>query len=610
MLDSLDFGQAPHPVWSRKRQARKRVRPVQPARSSDHAERRALRLLALHKVALAIGGQSDPSHTLELILTEARRLLQAPAGSIYLWDEASGRLRCTLAHNAPPGMLGGEVRPGEGSAGRAFRDCTSVLVNRYTGWPGASRLGRKVGVRAAVSVPLRMGDRLLGALTVHTYGPGPPYDEEDAWLMELLGDQAATALEQARLVEQAERRSARLLALHRVTTAISAHADLGTTLVLVMSQATELLQRRGGLIYLWDERAERLVLSEGYRLPLEELKRSLGPGEGLTGQVWQQGQTIVVDDYRAWPHATRRGKAAGLIAVAGAPLVVAGRALGVLVLVAEGDGPRFSDEEVQLLELFAGQAAVAIDNARRFEAASRARAMEELDRLKSEFISAVSHELRTPLTFIRGYSELLANRPADGAFVRDAVAEIHGASVRMARLVDDLLDLSRMEAGRLALRPCRLELAELLRCAVAAARVQDPERAFELRTDPLPSLVGDPDRLRQVVDNLLGNALRYAPEGPILVRAESRGDRVRVEVTDQGPGISPEDQVRVFEPFYRGARSEIQPLRGGGLGLTIVRELIEAHGGEVGLHSTPGQGSTFWFTLPRDGSLEPRTAQD
>jgi signal transduction histidine kinase len=599
VLRALDLTRAAAPERSSSAgQLRGPLAPLGDVSQLDRAERRALRLLALHEVALAIGAQSDPVQTHELILTQARRLLRAPAGSIYLWEEDAGLLRCTVAHNAPAGMLGGTVLPGEGAAGRAFRDSKTVLINSYKAWAGASSMGREVGVRAAVSVPLRMGQRLLGALTVHTYEGGHCFDDEDAWLLELRGVQAAMALEQARLVEEAERRAQRLLALHSVSTSISAHTDLSTTLRLVLSQATRLLQRRGGAIHLWDERSQRLVLAEGFDLPVGEMDRSVVPGEGITGQVWLRGAPVIVDDYQAWEHATARGRAIGLVALAGVPLVVAGRPLGVLFLASESGGSRFRAEEVQLLELFAGQAAVAIENARLFEAASRARAMEELDRLKSEFISAVSHELRTPLTYIQGYSELLKVRQPDPILIQDAVGEINGAAVRMARLVDDLLDLSRIEAGRLTLRARELDLGAILRSAVAAARVHEPSRQLELELPTLPILRGDPDRIRQVIDNLLGNALRYAPEGPIRVLARPDDHGVRVEVADQGPGIPPEDQPRVFEPFYRGANSEIQPLRGGGLGLTIVRKLVEGHGGAVGLNSTPGSGSTFWFTLP------------
>lgn len=566
--------------------------------SLGQAERRALRLLALHEVALAIGGQSDPSHTLELILMQACSLLRAPAGAVYLWEEERGVLRCALAHNTPERLREAAVPPGQGAAGIAFRDCKTVLINNYPSWSGASRLGLELGLAAVVSVPLRVGERLLGALEVHAYERGYAFDEEDAWLLELLGDQAATALEQARLVEQAERRAARLLALHRVSTAISAQANLGATLALILSQTCQLLKRRGGAIYLWDEGSGRLVLTEGHGLPVDQLEASVAPGEDIAGQTWLCRRPVVIDDYQRWPHATPSWKALGLHGVAGIPLIVAGRQLGALVIAAEADGPPFTPEEVQFLELVAGQAAVAIENARLFKAAARARAMDELNRLKSEFISTVSHELRTPLTYIQGYSELLQRRRLGSEAAREAIAEIHNASVRMARLVDDLLDLSRIEAGRLDLRPRELDLAELLKSAVRAARVQAPHLEIQLEIDELPTLVADPDRLRQIIDNLLNNAERYAATSRVIVRARRCDGGVRVDVSDEGPGISPEDQERIFEPFYRGKRSEVLPQRGGGLGLTIVRHLVEAHGGRVGLESAPGRGSTFWFTLP------------
>jgi signal transduction histidine kinase len=535
---------------------------------------------------------------MELILTQARTLLRAPSGSLALYDEATGELRITMVQNCADGTLGRLLEPGEGMSGMAFHECKTVLVNDYGSWSRASQQGRESGVRTGVCVPLRMGDRKLGALAVLTYDTEKTFSEDDAWLLELLGDQASMALERARLIEQAERRAARLMALHRVSAAISAQRDINITLKLVLSQAAGILERRGGTIHLWDESRQRLILAQQHGLPDGVLNHSLKPGEGTAGQVWLQGKPLVVDDYRVWEHATPRGRAAGYKAVASVPLVVAGRPLGVLSLASQDRGARFSEEEVQFMELFAGQAAIAIENGRMFDAITRSRAMEQLDRLKSEFISAVSHELRTPLTYIHGYSELLMGRDFEPDMFKEALGEIYGAAVRMTRLVDDLLDLSRFEAGRLPLVMHDLDLADLLHSAVAAAQVQSSESRIQLRVAPLPTIRADPDRMRQVVDNLLNNAQRYAPTGTIKLRACSRRDEVRVEVIDQGPGISEEDQARVFEPFYRGAKSEVLPLRGGGLGLTIVRRLVEAHGGKVGLVSAPDHGSTFWFTVP------------
>ena len=567
----------------------------------DFGDPRSRRLLALHEVALALGAQRDVRQALELILEQACGLIGAPAGTVYIWDEADAALHCRVARNVPTDLLPKPIRPGEGAAGEAFRSRGAVIVNGYRGWGGASAIGRREHVAAALSVPLRMGERLLGSLTVHTYEPGQAFTEEDAWLLGLLGDQAAKALEQARLLEAAETRARRLLAVHRISTATAGRIDPAAALRLVVRSAVDLLGRSGGAIYLWDEAEGALRLAEHAGLDEYPFDVLLRPGEGLVGQIWQTCAPLVVDDYASWPHAHPRGIEAGNGAVAGFPLLAGGRALGVLWVRNLGPGPRFSDEDLQALEVLANQAAAAVETARLLEQEARARALEELARLKNQFVSAVSHELRTPLSFICGYAELLRMREHPPEVVTEMVCRIDEAAGRMRRLVDDLLDLGRIEAGEFGLRRCTVDLAELARRAVAEARVRAPTRELRAEVGVLPPVEADPDRIGQVLDNLLENALRYAPEGPIAVRVRAEPDAVRVEVTDRGPGISAADRARIFEPFYRGERSEISPVRGGGLGLTIAKRLVALHGGAIGVRSRPGRGSTFWFTLPLPG---------
>jgi signal transduction histidine kinase len=182
---------------------------------------------------------------------------------------------------------------------------------------------------------------------------------------------------------------------------------------------------------------------------------------------------------------------------------------------------------------------------------------------------------------------------------------IHEAAGRMRRLVDDLLDLGRLEAGDFGLRPCAVDPAELANRAIGEARLRLPDREIRAEIGRLPVVMADPDRVAQVFDNLLENAGRYAPGGPIAVRASVEGGSVRFEVADRGPGIPPAELARIFEPFYRGERGETLPVRGGGLGLSIARQLVERHGGAVGVASTIGVGSTFWFTLPAADAPRP-----
>jgi signal transduction histidine kinase len=396
------------------------------------AERRTRRLLALHEVALQIGALSEPGPALELILGEACRLLCAAGGSIHLWDEAEQLLRCRLAARGDSLASGGLEQPGERAAALAFRDGRTVRFEQLADWSGASGAELAAGISSLVSVPLRLGERCLGTLTLYVDCPTRWFDEEDAWLLELLGDQAATALERARLAESA----------------------------------------------------------------------------------------------------------------------------------------------------------------------ARAQAIAELHDLKADFVSGVSQELRTPLTYILGYAELLQRGPMEPELSRTAYGEIHRAAVQMARLIDDLLDFSRLESQSLPSASSKIDLNRLLAETFEAARARATERQLGLELQPLPTLPADPVQIRQVVEKLIENALRYAPAGPILLRSRRLDDRARVEVVDQGPGISQAERERVFEPLHRGPNSSVQPLRGAGLGLSIVRQLVKSHGGEVGVESQPGRGSCFWFTLP------------
>jgi signal transduction histidine kinase len=575
------------------------MRPAPDANAAPQfGDPRAGRLLALHEVALAISGLTQTQQALELILAQACRLIGTPAGTVYVWDEADAALHCRVARNVPPDLPPKPVRPGEGAAGEAFRSKAAVIVNGYRGWGGASEIGRRERVAAALSVPLRMGERLLGSLTVHTYEPGRAFTEEDAWLLGLLGDQAAKALEQARLVEEAETRARRLLAVHRISTAAAGKADPAATLRLVVRSAVDLLGRSGSAVYLWDEAAGALRLAEHAGLDEYPFDLLLRPGEGLVGHIWLTKAPLVVDDYARWEHAHPEGIRAGNGAVAGFPLLAGGRPHGVLWVRNRGPGPRFTDEDLRILEVLANQAAAAVETARLLEHEARSRALEELARLKSHFVSSVSHELRTPLSYVYGYAELLCVRKQPSSTVKEMAQQIHEAAGRMRRLVDDLLDLGGMDSDNFGLRRRASNVGELVRRAVAEARVRAPGREVRAEVGPLPTAEADPDRLGQVLDNLLENALRYAPDGPIVARARRQGEAIRVEVADRGPGIAAVERPRIFEPFYRGERSETSPVRGGGLGLTIAKRLIERHGGSIGVRSRPGRGSTFWFTLP------------
>jgi PAS domain S-box-containing protein len=229
----------------------------------------------------------------------------------------------------------------------------------------------------------------------------------------------------------------------------------------------------------------------------------------------------------------------------------------------------------------------------------------EIDEVKSALISTVSHELRTPLTLIHGFAELLVLRNLPAERQRSSAVEILDASRRLARLIDDLLSVSRMESGRLVLDPRPLDLA------VVVERILSPFRAMAarhtLRTKlpaSLPVVWGDPDKVEQILTNLVGNAIKYSPGGgEVLVTVEVDGDTVQVSVRDQGIGMSPRDMGQLFEKFYRVDREEVRRAGGTGLGLYITKRLVEMHGGRLWAESWPGVGSVFRFTLPTSDEL-------
>jgi signal transduction histidine kinase len=229
-------------------------------------------------------------------------------------------------------------------------------------------------------------------------------------------------------------------------------------------------------------------------------------------------------------------------------------------------------------------------------------AVQEANRLKTEFVSMVSHELRTPLTLIQGYAELLLEDEQIGEAQRESLNSVKKNSDRLLGLINDLLDLSRMEAGRLDLHRASLDLARLIPEVAGSLRPLIEAKRQRLRLDlgeALPAVWADADRVTQILTNLISNAHKYTPvEGGITVAARRDDGFVRVDVSDTGIGLSPEDQAQLFTKFFRVHDRSLQAGGGTGLGLVITRFLVELHGGRITVSSAPDRGSTFSFSLP------------
>jgi signal transduction histidine kinase len=351
-------------------------------------------------------------------------------------------------------------------------------------------------------------------------------------------------------------------------------------------------------------------------------RRRLRP-DGATARVLASGAPVIVPDT---DKATEFGVYEALVergirSFALVPLRAGERVLGALSLNFARPGT-LPAEDQEVLELFASYAAAALDRVRLAAAerqmaeqasqlikhAADAAALRELDRLKDELLSTVSHELRTPLTVVHGYARMLQNRATtlEGVAAARIGERIATASAQLTRLVEDILDFGRLQRGEVTILTEDFDLVPLLRQVVERWRGREGGERLVAEVPDHLAVHGDRDRIAQAVGNMIENALRYAPDSPVVLRARSVGSNrrtARVEVEDQGPGVSPSDQQRVWEKFFRGAGvAELNVARGSGIGLAVVKALVEAHGGRVGLESTPGLGSRFWFELPATGA--------
>jgi signal transduction histidine kinase len=332
----------------------------------------------------------------------------------------------------------------------------------------------------------------------------------------------------------------------------------------------------------------------------------------MSGRALLRREVIHVTDVTVpGPETASRSQQLGLElgyrAFLAVPMLRDGEPIGVINVV-RVEPRAFTDRQVALMKTFADQAVIAIENARLFlEIEDKSRQLEVASRHKSEFLANMSHELRTPLNAIIGFSEVLADRMFGELNEKqeEYLKDIHASGTHLLALINDILDLSKIEAGRMELELTDFHLPTAFDNALALVRERATRRAITLEMsvdDRLGWVQADERKIRQVLLNLLSNAIKFTPEGGrIEVGAVLRDGSIEVSVTDTGIGIAPEDQAAVFEEFRQVGTAE-KKAEGTGLGLTLCRKFIELHGGRIWVHSRLGAGSTFTFTIPAPGA--------
>ncbi|HET9670197.1 MAG TPA: GAF domain-containing protein [Casimicrobiaceae bacterium] len=559
---------------------------------------------------------TDVQPVLDAIAERASRLCDASAASIYLLD--NNALRHLASRGPSPDPVNHvETLPIDVNSisGRAFLERRAIQIDDMLAqgaeYPASFTLAQRFHHRTVLVIPLMREGEPFGTILLRRREVRP-FGERERTLLQTFGDQAAIALENVRLFNETKEALDQQRASGEVLAAISnSIADTGPVFEKILSSAERLFAGNVIAINLVGEDGRIRVAA--YRGPnREELERAAfnerDDSSSGTGLAIARREVLhfadVANDPNVPPGMRRGAAVSNVRAAMTAPMLWEGKGLGAIV-VGRAYAGAFSGKEIALLKTFADQAVIAIQNARLFhEIEDKSRQLEIANKHKSEFLANMSHELRTPLNAIIGFSEVLLERLFGDLNDKqdDYLKDIHSSGRHLLSLINDILDLSKIEAGRMELERSVVDVGAAISNALTLVRERAQRHAITLaqRVDPdLGTLIADERKFKQILLNLLSNAVKFTPDGgEIEVSARCAKGAAEIAVRDSGIGIAPEDQAAVFEEFRQVGRDYTKKQEGTGLGLALTRKFVELHGGRIWLESAPGRGSTFTFTIP------------
>jgi len=482
-------------------------------------------------------------------------------------------------------------------------------------YPRLRQLGLKYGYHSGIYAPLLCKGCAIGGISVLRRAAGAFNDKEVA-LLNTFADQAVIAIENVRLFKEIEDRNRDLTesldqqtATAEVLKVISRSTfDLQPVLETLIENATRLCQADMGFIFRRDNDGYRLAVS--YKTPPEIVEFignnpiALNRG-GLVGRTVSECRAVQIHDALADPEFNRytAQKLAGYRTMLGVPMLREELPIGVIAMWRTQVRP-FTQNQIDLVTTFADQAVIAIENVRLFhEIQDKSRQLQVASQHKSEFLANMSHELRTPLNAVIGFSEVLGERMFGELTDKQAeyVNDIHTSGAHLLSLINDILDLSKVEAGRMELDVSAFSVPMAIDNALTLIKERAGRHGIELASviDPaLGDIHADERKMKQILLNLLSNAVKFTPDGGrISVAANSIPGGVEISVADTGVGIAPEDCAAVFEEFRQVGQRSAAKAEGTGLGLALARKFVELHGGKIGVTSEVGKGSTFTFSL-------------
>jgi two-component system NtrC family sensor kinase len=577
-------------------------------------EQRLKELTVLFGVSKSVTAQLELDKVLARLVEAAVFICRAEDGMLWLVEPGTDELEIKAEKGLAQNRADlARLNLRESFVGQMLRGLRPVRMASAPGEAGI-RMAAGYEVRALLSVPLLVRGKPVGVLTAANRSHGRPFTAGNEAMLQALADYAAIAIDNARVYQATDQaltqRVAELTYLYDITRTLTSTLDRAQVFDLVAARITEMFHVEAGALLLLDEETEELEFVTnwvGDPQPLQGMR--LKPGQGVAGQVALTHQPAVTNDayndarFFKQVDQTTGFETRSILCV---PLLLHDRCIGVIELLNKIDGP-FTQDDLERLQNVTSSVTIALENARLFREAR------ELYEGNSRFVATVARELCSPLTAIKGYSTMLLSGAVGELedMQAESIAQIESSTDYLITLMEDMLDIARLQLGETPLNLQPVSLKEIVTQLSSSFEQRLREKNMRLVVKipaRLPAVYADQKRIGQVLNSLVSNAYLYTlPKGRISIEGKTEDSRwlqrntaewVTVSVSDTGIGIAPEDQPRVFDRFFRADHPLVRQHPGRGLSLSIARSLVKLHGGRIWVESTPGQGSTFRFTLP------------